>query len=229
MTTIWSDDREVEEMKTLILFLAVVLLSFPAAHAQPLNRVEGKAIEPEAAKALAIFGGLVNSKNFKQMGFESVEEVRSAVLEVPLKEYIVPLDPLRKYEPNTDPRTLLSDTGQVTFPVKVGDRVRSSVTLSNVKGEWMPVSFGDANLHKLFARIRDENSRTAGLQKTDYFIVRIPALSLVFLGYEKEDRLLFVPILDDSAYGFRAGGSIPARDVFVAVREAARQHDGLPR
>ena len=216
-------------MKTLILFFAVVLLSFPAVHAQPLNRVEGKVIEPEAAKALAIFGGLVNSKNFRQMGFESVEEVKSAALEVPLKEYIVLLDPLRKYEPSTDPRTLLSDTGQVTYPVGVGGRVRSSLTLSNVKGEWKPVSFGDANLHKLFAKIRDENARTAGLQKTDYFIVRIPALNLVFLGYEKEDRLVFVPILDNSAYGFRAGGSIQARGAFLAVREAARQHDGLPR
>ncbi|KPK91871.1 MAG: hypothetical protein AMJ94_06245 [Deltaproteobacteria bacterium SM23_61] len=216
-------------MKTLILFFAVVLLSFPAANAQTLSRVEGKGIKAEAAKGLAIFGGLVNSKNFKQMGFESVEEVKSAALEVPLKEYIVPLDPLRKYEPNTDPRTLLSDTGEVTYPVRVGDRVRSSLTISKAEGKWKPISFGDANLHKLVARIRDKNSRTAGLQKTDYFIVRIPALSLVFLGYEKEDRLLLVPILDDSAYGFRAGASIQARDVFVAVREAARQHDGLPR
>jgi hypothetical protein len=191
--------------------------------------VEGKGIKAEAAKGLSMFGALVNSKNFKQMGFESVEEVKSAALEVPLKEYIVPLDPLRKYEPNTDPRTLLSDTGEVTYPVRVGDRVRSSLTVSNAEGKWKPISFGDANLHKLLARIRDENLRTSGLQKTDYFIVRIPALNLVFLGYEKEDRLLLVPILDDSAYGFRAGGSIQARDVFVRVREAARQHDGLPR
>ena len=217
-------------MKTLILFLAVAFLSFPPAHAQTLNRLEDKAVEPAAAKSLAIFGGLVNSKNFKQMGFESVEEVRSAALEVPLKEYMVTLDRLQKYEPSTDdPRTLLSDTGLVTYPVKVGDGVRSSLTLGNVKGEWKPLSFGDANLHKLYSRIRDENSKSAGLQKADYFAVRIPALNLVFLGYEKENRLMLVPILDDGAYGFRAGGSIPARDAFVAVREDARKHDGLPR
>jgi len=216
-------------MKTLILFLAVAFLSFPSANAQTLTRLESTAIEPAAAKSLSIFVGLVNSKNFKQMGFESVEEVRSAALEVPLKEYMVPLDRLQKFESSTDPRTLLNDTGQVTYPLKVGEQVRSSLTLANVKGEWKPVAFGDANLNKLYARIRDENSRTAGLQKSDYFIVRIPALNLFFLGYEREDRLMLVPILDDSAYGFRAGESIPARDVFVAVREAARQHDGLPR
>ena len=216
-------------MKILILFIAVALLSFPAAQAQTLSRLEDRALEPAAAKSLALFAGLVNSKNFKQMGFESVDEVRSAALEVPLKEYMVRLDRLQKYEPSTDPHTLLSDTGQVTYPVKVGDRVRSSLTLANVKGEWKPLSFGDANLHKLYSRIRDENSRTAGLQKADYFTVRIPALNLAFLGYEKENRLMLVPILEGSEYGFRAGESIPARDAFMAVREAARQHDKLPR
>ena len=216
-------------MKALILFFSVVLISFPAAHAQTLNRMEIKAIEPEATKSLATFASLINAKNFRQMGFESVEELRSAALGVPLREYLVPLDRLRNYEPSTAPNTLLSDTDLVTYPVKVGERVRSSLTLSNINGEWKPVSFGDANLNKLYAKTREENARSAGLQKSDYFVVKIPALNLAFLGYEKEAGLMLVPILDDRAYGFRAGEGMPASDVFVAVREAARQHDGLPR
>ena len=216
-------------MKALMLIIALMLVPFSAAHSQTLNRVESKAIEPEAAKSLDILARLVNAKNFKQLGFESVEEVRSAALDVPLKEYLVTLDGLRKYEPSTAPAALLNDTGQVTYPVKVGDRVRSSMTFANVKGEWKPVAFGDANLHKLYARTRDQNAQSAGLQKTDYFIVRIPALGLAFLGYEKEGGLMLVPILDESGYGFKAGMSIPASDAFAALREAARQHDGLPR
>src|SRR4249920_1258685 len=68
-----------------------------------------------AAQSLQTFGKLITKDNYKELGFDSVEEVVEARLGAPLAIFFVRLDRLREYQPGSDPNTLLADSAQVYY------------------------------------------------------------------------------------------------------------------
>jgi len=215
-------------MRVFILALIVTVVLAQQAYAQSFSD-ELRTLRPAAVEALPTLKKFVTEKNYKHMGFESPKEALSAELGLPFKEFMVRLDSLQKYNPDSDARELLSETGEVIYPVVVKKSVRSAMTLAKVKGEWKAVSFGGGNLYEIFDMVRKEHSRSAGVDQSTYFTVKVPALNLFFLAYHKAADLMLVPIFDNLEYGFKAGESKPANKAFTAILQAAKKHDGLPR
>jgi hypothetical protein len=209
------------------LFTALLVMA-PLASAQE-TRVPIKEIQPVAQKALETFSQLVTKENYAQMGFDSTEQVRTATLGIPIQDFIVRLDTLKKYIPGSMPEELLTASNQVIYPVLVKDQVRSSITISKTKENWQPVSFGGSNFVKLASKTLMENSRETGLDHSSYFLVRVPSLNLFFLGYRSNTELMLVPLMDDKRLEFKAGVGIKAGQVFSAILPDAKAHDGLPR
>lgn len=212
-------------MRILIPLLIALLLMATQIDAQ----VPVKEVQPVALSSLDTLKQLVTRENYRQMGFDSPEEVRSATLGTPLQDFIVRLDRLKEYEPGRRPDELLTPTSQVIYPVVVNGQARSSITISKIKERWQAVSFGGPNFIKLVSTTLMESSKVTRLDYSSYFIVRVPSLNLFFLGFRSDNELNLVPLMDDARLEFKAGVGMKAERVFSAILPDAKAHNGLPR
>ena len=217
-------------ISVIVTFFAVIsqanALEYTLSH--QFNSKQTEEIQVVAVKSLETFSKLVTKDNYKQMGFESPEEVRMAKLGQPLRDFMVRLDQLKEYQPGSDPNALLSGGNQAMYPLFIKKKVRSSITIGERSGKWKAVSFGGANFIKLLNNILTKSVEATGLSLSSYFIVRVPALNLSFLGYRIDNKLMLVPLLDEPQFNFKAGVSMPADTVFKTILPAAREHNGLP-
>lgn len=215
-------------MRILIsLFIALSLMALQASAQDTKGLIQE--IQPVAQRSLETFSQLITKDNYRQMGFESPEEVRSATLGTPIQDFMVQLDKLKKYESGSRPDELLTATSQVIYPVLVKGQVRSSITLSKTKESWQAVSFGSTNFVKLVSSTLMESSKVTELDYSSYFIVRVPSLNLFFLGFRSNNELMLVPLMDNNRLKFKAGVSMKAERVFSTILPDAKAHDGLPR
>ena len=108
------------------------------------------------------------------------------------------------------------------------DKVKSSITISKIKEQWKAVSFGGSNFVKLVSNRLKDSSKTTGLDISSYFIVRVPALNLYFIGYRTKKGLMLIPLIADTRLKFKAGESMKAEKVFSTILPDAKAHSGLP-
>lgn len=213
-----------------LLVVTVIVLCIPFSfvlaqeHALPLEKTQRV-----AAESLATLGQLVTRDNFRIMGFDSPGEVSEVSLGEPLQEYMVRLDELQKYAPDTDPEKLLKPMGQVVYPVMTPKGPRSAIVVGESGGKLGTQSVGAANYIRLLVKARKGVTDTSGLPASSFFTVRVPALNVRFLGHRQDRKLLLTPILDEARFDFRAGSSIPAEKAFAAMQSESKAHDGLPR
>jgi hypothetical protein len=174
-----------------------------------------------ASNALATLRKLVTEQNFKSMGFNSLDEVKSAQLSDPLPMSNFGLDRLKNYQAGQDANTLLSPSTETIYPVTLGGEVRSSVTLVKKDSGYAVASFGNAEVVKSLTRYRNANTPGA-------FVVRIPTLGIYMLGSRVGNRLMLTPIVEDTRLPFRPGVAVPADDVLKALAPLAQAYNGLP-
>jgi hypothetical protein len=182
--------------------------------------------EKVASEALARFVQLVTAENYRQLGFESPEEVRSAKLGSPMRQLSVGLEDLRRFEPGGDASKLLGGADTLVFPVLAGERVRSSITLQRDPGGWRSVAFGGPGLTRAVWEVRSKVATAS--PGSSLSIVRVPALNLYFVGSRRDGELMLAPILDDPRLKLEKGVPAPASAVFSALVPLARAHNDLP-
>lgn len=214
-------------MRIRILFLASLFLFVSHAPAQEVS-IKIDELKPVALRALETYGNMVNENNFMRMGFKSVQETKTAQLGTPFQEFTIALGKLKTYEPGANPDQLLDGGHIAYFPVNVQTETRSSIMLVKDNDQWKAVSYGSANLIRLLASARSSLQRATGLPISSFFVVRIPAMNLYFVGYRMDQQLMLTPILDNTEYKFMSGTPIAGKDVFRTLLPHAKAHDGLP-
>jgi hypothetical protein len=215
------------------LVLSVILL---VVLAQACNRDQGSSstnkgqeeptfndAQSAATQSLATFRKLVNAQNFKELGFESADEVANAALGTPLRTSMVKLEQLKAYKSGDDVNRLLSELPQVYYPVTVQNQVRSTVTVEQANGKWRATGFGPANLAKQIDR-----ASKAGAASGAQILVHVAPFNLYFVGTRVENRLVLTPVGDYASYNLKAGASLPADEVFTTLVPFAQQYNGLP-
>lgn len=180
------------------------------------------------AQSLNAFQSVVTERNFQQMGFLNLSEVKNARLGVPLPVFMVQLDDLRAYRSGIDPRKLLRDLDKVVFPVLVNGEVRSSVTVERRNDRWQASSFGAPRLARAFESARQANASANNLSPLAYAMVHVAALNRHYLAHRSGDQLLLTTIIDDPVLRLRSGRTLSAGQVFLALVPIARKHDGQP-
>ncbi|UCG92728.1 MAG: hypothetical protein JSV97_03190 [candidate division WOR-3 bacterium] len=206
--------------------VAFVIISQGGAQEKPAPLKE---LDKIASDALVTFSELVTKENYQAMGFASPDEVKVATLDVPVRVFVVRLDELQKYEPGSDPSPLLSGGEHVIFPVAVEENVRSSIILEKVVEKWEVTGFGSPNLIKMITDVRKDETESTRLPAYFFFVVTVPAMNLYFVAHRIGEVLMLSPIRDEPLYGFKAGITMRADEVFEALLPAAQEHDGLPR
>jgi len=215
-------------MRILITILAAIFFVMSPGNAQERLQSSEK-IQKAASESLATFGKLITKENYRQMGFESPGEVHEAKLGRPFQNFMVKLDQLQKYQKGSDPNKLLTGGNQLVYPILVKGQVRSSITIGEVNGDWKAESFGGPSFIKLLTKVQKKVSEIDRLPLSAYFVVRVPALNLYFIGYRIDNKLMLTPLHDDPGFKFKSGISMSADKVFTAILPAAKKHDGLPR
>jgi hypothetical protein len=202
------------------LLMVMALAGFLVACArQPAPPERLPDAQQAASRALPTLQQMVTEQNYREMGFESVDEVKSAVLGGPIQVYVVDLNRLKEYQAGGDPQGLLTPSNDVVYPVLVKSGVRSSIRVTNQGNGWGTSGFGGANLIKAVAK------QMAG--ESD-FEVQVPVFNLYFVGQRRENKLFLVPIVDDPRFNLKAGSALPAEEVFRLLSGAAKEHNGLP-
>src|SRR5262245_30113180 len=83
--------------------------------------VASQAAVPEAQDAaksgVAVMRQLVNDQNFREMGFDSRDEVNRAETGESWSLFNIGLDQLKKYESSTDVNSLLTPSADTIFPL----------------------------------------------------------------------------------------------------------------
>jgi len=182
--------------------------------------------DPRAAamEGLQAFRGLVDENNFRELGFESREELGGATLGEPIRVFLVRLDRLKEFQATSDPRGLLTDTRQLIFPVTAGGQTRSSITVGDQNGRWAATSFGGPNLIKQLTAVR----QGMGPVGPSIMYVKVPSLNAYFVGSADagDAELMLTPLNDLPDSQLKRGGRVSAKDAFAALVPAARAHDG---
>jgi hypothetical protein len=180
-----------------------------------------------AVQSLQTFRKLLTKDNYKDLGFESVEEAVEARLGAPLGIFLVRLDPLREYQRGSDPNTLLADSGQVYYPVLVKEQARAAIVIARADGKWKVASLGNAGLAKQLWRVQKEAGAPLGGASAPEMIVQV--LGFHFIGRRgANNNLTLTPLVDDPAHNLRAGVEQPADEAFAALVPFAKSYNGLP-
>lgn len=181
-----------------------------------------------AFEALVTLQELGRRTTFKEMGFQSVQEMADAKLGEPLAVFMVELNDLRSYQPGSDANKMLKPIDKVIYPVNANNQVRTSIVLQKGKDGWKTSDFGGANFARLATRARDESARTNNLPPAAFFVVQAPALNAYFLGYRQAGKLMLTSLIDDPDMNLKAGAALPAEQVFDQLHPLAEKYNGLP-
>jgi hypothetical protein len=194
----------------------------------PMDEKDTRAAGVAAAAALAAYTKLVTPENYRSLGFETPDEIQRAGLGEPLADYFVRLDELQRYQPGSNAAALLQRSPQFLFPIHVGEATRSSLTVARVEREWKGVAFGSPGFIRSLSAVRSAKAAELAKAAHSFFLVRVPALQLNFVGHRQDQELLLTPTADDGRFGFKAGSTLPAAKVFETILPAAKSHDGSP-
>jgi hypothetical protein len=156
------------------------------------------------------------------LGFFSAQEAALATLGTPRAVMNLRLDQLRTFRAGDSVEGLLSATSpQVLYPVLVGERVRSSITVTRDAEQWSAGSFGLSPLAKLWVQ-------SGGVSFGGAYVVHVPALSVFFAASGSGRDLTLTPLEDYPLYGLKKGTPLPAEQALLPLVEAAQRHNGLP-
>jgi hypothetical protein len=87
-------------------------------------------------------------------------------------------------------RELLVDGRERLVPLSTNDVVTSCVVVAALTDGWAIRRVGSANLARSITTARHADSTSSGRQLSRYFIVNVPHMYRVYLGYEDDDELI---------------------------------------
>ncbi len=210
-------------MRSPYISAAVLAVTVVMHSASPSAAQLPQAATEEAQRSIAVLQRLASERGYQGLGFESLEEVKSATLGAPLQVFMVGLDALRDYQSQTDPNSLLIDEHRLIYPVVVGGQQRSSITMQELEGKWEIASIGRPRLANAIALTRQGVIKSTNAPIESTFGVEVPALNLFFIGYRADGKLSLTPVFGDPSLKIEEGQSMEAHTVFGALAPAARE------
>jgi hypothetical protein len=208
------------------MFLSILFFAGCATQQIDISEIGA---DKAAAVSLNSFSKLITNRNFRMMGFESRDEVRRATLDKSIREYVIELSSIKGFKENMNPEKLLVRTRTLVYPVLIDSSIRTSLTIAYRNNRWESQSFGYSNLTKIIAALMNAKSKEPGFSRNVFFIVRVPAFNLAFLGYRFKGTLTLIPLFDSPAFDLKTGIPVPASIVVKVLKTASEEYKDLPR
>lgn len=196
----------------------------PAAFSQALVTLAPETATAAAAKSLGTFRSISGSGSHAlSLGLDAPGEASKASVGEAVVDYMIGLNPLRDWD-GADAMALLRPTGQFVYPITIDGETKSSVTIAQVKGEWVAAAFGSPTEAKARSSVKDSQSQGPGASK-EYAQVRIPALRATFLASQGPGGLEFTPLTSRPEVGLIAGQPASATEVLRRLQPIAKRID----
>jgi hypothetical protein len=151
------------QMKRLVVVAFVLALTAMSVAAQEIPRIPEDALKSAQQAFQTALATTRKTGTFEAMGLRSEAESRQAVLGAPIILREVGYDKLVAYQPGNPPQGVFTGPDQLLFPVMVGNRARSLITMVKSGAEWRMTAYGDSD------RARAIEAAQAGLQKEKAF------------------------------------------------------------
>lgn len=178
-----------------------------------------------AAKSLETFRSISNSPTqFKTLGLDAPGEASQASIGGAVVDYMIGLDPLREWD-GSDPMKLLRPTGQFVYSINVDGKTKSSVTIAQLKGEWVAAAFGTPNEARARSNVKDTLTAQAPGGAKEFAQVRVPALRTTFITFQGNDGLVFTSLTSRPEFGLEPGKLEAASAVLRRLQPFARKID----
>jgi hypothetical protein len=132
-------------------------------------------------------------------------------------------DELRSYQRGGNPSALLHDAQRVIYPVSVGGAVRSSATLENRGGTWVPSALGRPNLARLVDWTRRQVKATRAAAPANMMLVEAPSVGARFVGHAEGAALFLTPIVDVPGTSLSAGVTVTADEALSQLVPLAQR------
>jgi len=181
----------------------------------------------------------ITRDNYKQFGFDSLDEVSRAELGDGVPLFYVKADQLKDYAPGTDTGRLMIPTQRRLYPVIVDGVGKLVMTIESANNQWKLVDFGQQDIASSLSKIKhDKISRSKGPAGSpqNYFAVQIRSMHLNFLAYSPpagpggpsvtKRQVTFLPL--DSAdsmrhsIGFKNSDFLVSNPQFNSASEGAK-------
>jgi hypothetical protein len=218
----------------MLVVLAATLMFVSQTHAQDPKemaqrpRLSAEALtasHPVAREALTQLPPLVNDETYRQLGFDSPDEVKQAQLGTPIHIFMVRLDKLKTFGAREKADGLLSETNEVLYPVEVSGRIRTGLKMRMVDGAWRLSSFGASAKTQALGAASKRAFALSKVKPSEQVAVSVPALQLYFMGYhDARGDLMLVPAADDARYKLKAGQAESAQRVFARLAPFAKRY-----
>ncbi len=180
-----------------------------------------------AEHALQQIANLAANGLYEKLGFKDAEEAARAELGPALPVYFIGLQAMRNYTPDIGMSDFLGEPVELVYPVNVDDRVRSSIGIQKNGNGWQIASMGRPNLARSLEQLqRLHNSSGGHSTGSEYFVVEIPSLYLIFLGHRDAVQVNLTPNADDDDLGFSRGKAMDGATILGRVKELALVSDG---
>ena len=211
------------------LFVAIASLaavaSAGAADPQYALKVDPES-RPVAERALPLLGRLATNETYQSMGFGSLDEVNRAILGTSLPVHYYWVKELKRPR-SADPEAMLGSEDEVVYPIEVGPETRTSVTVKKKDGFWRVAAIGSATDAHAIESVRKRLAAEKGKELTAYFLLRVPQLYLLFVGYyDAQGKLMLASVWQNDDFAIKAGTELPAEDVLRILRPAAQGYSG---
>jgi len=148
-----------------------------------------------ARMGLDAINRLVTAETLQYTDYKDLSEVAKSRLGDPMKVYTLGLDDIDKYADGKTAAQLFREDDSFVYPVYVGDEIRSSVAIQKVGGKWEIMELGG----RIAFSAEPGKKRMLEVQKDfkgPYFVVYVPAMYLIMLGYENDGKLYLAPTHD---------------------------------
>jgi hypothetical protein len=155
-------------------------------------------------------------KLLKMLGL-STEEAAKTTRGKKLKVFMVGLDKLKTFKPGDNTKKILIDTNEIVYPVYVDSVLKTSLSIRKRAGGWKNASMGGSEI-RFLEPVRKTHAKANKINETAYFIVRVPAMYLNFLGYYKKGDLYLIPTHEHPDLELDLGKGISADDVYIKIQ-----------
>lgn len=111
-----------------------------------------------------------------------------------LKVFEIGLDKLKTFKTGDNPKKILVDMKESVYPIYVGSKLKTAISIRKGKegGKWQNASIGGGEIH-FIEPSRVKHSKANRISLSAYFVVRVPAMYLSFLGYHHKGKLYIIP------------------------------------
>jgi hypothetical protein len=169
--------------------------------------------EEAARTGMQVLPEVVTSETAQLLGFESVTD--ASIARVDLKSPWIVYEISLPGTEISDPDALLQKTNMIFYPITVGGKVASSLTVafSQKDDTWTTTAWGSPGRIRKLTKHKSSASSIA---------VQIPQFNLFFVGDHENGQLMLTPIKNTPQFNFIEGAQLSARKVLARLSLAAK-------